>query len=243
MNYRIRMYAALIIALTLALFLNKELFFLNTPIIRKDPFVDLVQLPTTVAKYIPSRTGSSSEPTNTPSIRLTPRPTLGPYITPEKTDPHFPTSTQNPQVTVEPTIPVLSPTGSGWVSITPSPPPVSNTLAPTPISQSVSIIEFAQCLKNNGMVFYSNSTCPACQQQKALFGNEAFTKLNVVSCDTSSLECRNKGVGRGPAWITGTGKVYPGAMDLTSLHFASGCPPAIAGFNLNEIINQILSVF
>lgn len=244
MNFRIRMYAALILAFAIAFFLNKELFFLNTPVIRKDPFIDVAQLPKKLAQYIPSRSDSSSGSPNTPAATTAPKPTVGPYITPEKTNPGAPSSPKSPEPTIEPTEPVPSPTGSGWISITPSPPPpVDTTAPPTPTSKPVSKVEFAQCLKDNGMVFYSTATCTACQQQKAMFGNEAFSKLTVVSCDSNALECRNKGIGRGPAWITGSGKVYPGAMDLTSLHYASGCPAVTNGFSFNEVINQILSIF
>ena len=43
-------------------------------------------------------------------------------------------------------------------------------------------IEFAKCLKDNGVVKYSAYWCPNCLTQGELFGKQAYKELNVVEC-------------------------------------------------------------
>lgn len=79
-------------------------------------------------------------------------------------------------------------------------------------------INLAQCLSNNGAVFYRSSTCPDCDEQLELLGKEASRRINVVNC-VSVDECPAGGV---PAWKIGSQTHY-GYKELSELMSISGC--------------------
>ena len=79
-------------------------------------------------------------------------------------------------------------------------------------------VNLATCLKNKDSVFYTSLTCPNCDKQLALFGDDASKILNVVVC-TSIDECPNGGV---PAWKIGAQTSY-GVKQLDELISISGC--------------------
>lgn len=79
-------------------------------------------------------------------------------------------------------------------------------------------MKLATCLKNNGAVFYTSSTCPDCERQLEMFGKDAAGVLNVVIC-ASVDECPIGGV---PAWRIGRETIY-GVKEFDELIRISGC--------------------
>lgn len=74
----------------------------------------------------------------------------------------------------------------------------------------------AKCLTQKGVVFYGAFWCPHCQEQKAIFGNDA-KYVNFVECDprgenAKPEECRERGIERYPTWF------LPGQGNLVGLH-------------------------
>lgn len=86
---------------------------------------------------------------------------------------------------------------------------------------------FAQCLKDNGALFYGAFWCPHCQNQKKMFGNAA-KYLPYVECSTadgkSQLQlCKDKGVEGYPTWEFADGSRLSGEVPLATLAEKTGC--------------------
>jgi hypothetical protein len=64
---------------------------------------------------------------------------------------------------------------------------------------TVTTEDFANCLKQSGLIIYGSDTCGACQNQKRMFG-KAFESLNYVNCDFRSEICSGEGVTSYPTW-------------------------------------------
>lgn len=79
-------------------------------------------------------------------------------------------------------------------------------------------LRLAQCLEIKGAVFYRSATCPDCDAQLELFGNDATKFLNIVDC-VSADECPEGGV---PAWEIDEKKYY-GLQQFNELASISGC--------------------
>ena len=79
-------------------------------------------------------------------------------------------------------------------------------------------VKLALCLKDKGAIFYSSSTCPDCDKQLELFGNDATKLINVVVC-ASVDDCPEGGV---PAWVIGKKTIY-GVKQLDELISITGC--------------------
>lgn len=100
-----------------------------------------------------------------------------------------------------------------------APPPIQNTSGPSEIA-------LAQHLQEIGATKYSAYWCPHCQQQRELFGREAFEYINSIECaedgqDAQPQLCRDAGVQGFPSWeINGT--LYSGARPLSELADLSG---------------------
>lgn len=60
----------------------------------------------------------------------------------------------------------------------------------------------ANHLKTKGAIFYGAWWCPACTQQKALFGKDAATRLPYVECTeaSGSALCSAAGIRAFPTW-------------------------------------------
>jgi hypothetical protein len=88
---------------------------------------------------------------------------------------------------------------------------------------------FAQCLKDNGAVFYGAFWCPHCQNTKKMFGSSARL-LPYVECSTpdgkAQLQiCKDKGIQSYPTWTFPNGTTtLTGERTLQELSTASGCP-------------------
>ena len=78
----------------------------------------------------------------------------------------------------------------------------------------------AQSLTDDGWVLYTTSTCPACADQKALFG-DAVNKLAIVECDTSQVNydmCMLFNVSVVPTWINEDSRIaMPGLQPIDKL--------------------------
>lgn len=224
---RIKIITSLIISLLIVFFLKEQVFIGSSPLIRPDAPTNIVSLPkkiansTTVllAKVIPARSS-----TQQPDAKISPAPKTGPFNPPDSQNP-------GPTEEIVPTkvLPTTPPTATPALITIPPPtiPPNPNggQLPPTQPPPPVTKVEFAQCLTSKGMKFYMNSSCPYCKKQKDMFGPDAYRYVTEINCNTQTQLCRSKpGVGIGPAWETGTGKIYPGYMDLQSLGYASSCP-------------------
>jgi len=79
-------------------------------------------------------------------------------------------------------------------------------------------LRLAQCLTSKEVIFYISDTCPDCDEQLELFGNDAVKFLNIVTC-ASADECPGGGV---PAWEIG-GQIYYGIQQFNELISISGC--------------------
>jgi len=79
-------------------------------------------------------------------------------------------------------------------------------------------INLAICLNDKEAIFYISNTCPDCEKQLELFGNEASKKINIITCQ-NALECPEGGV---PAWKIDN-KIYYGVKQLDELMRLSNC--------------------
>lgn len=69
--------------------------------------------------------------------------------------------------------------------------------------------------------FYVLSECPACKEQKKLFG-ENYYYLNITDCTFETEKCINTGIKRIPTWII-SGKKYEGVQSIRELKELTGC--------------------
>ena len=79
----------------------------------------------------------------------------------------------------------------------------------------------ARCLTDNGVVMYGADSCPACQQQKTLFG-DSFPFVEYVECDRSAA-CQENEVRSIPTWINAQGDRLVGMRGLGELAEFGGC--------------------
>ncbi len=80
-------------------------------------------------------------------------------------------------------------------------------------------LALVQCLNNKGSVLFISSTCPDCQTQISLFGNDAARSLNVYTCQSVD-DCPD--VNALPTWQI-DGQYYPGLKSLEDLIEATRC--------------------
>jgi hypothetical protein len=81
--------------------------------------------------------------------------------------------------------------------------------------------DFAQCLTDNGAIFYGTEWCGFCQQQKAMFGN-SMKNINFIDCDRNRNTCMSEGITGYPTWKI-NGQAYSGVQQLTRLADLTGC--------------------
>ena len=84
--------------------------------------------------------------------------------------------------------------------------------------------EFANCLNENEVVFYGTRTCPACAQQRNIFG-DSIQYLNYVECDASAQNqniCSSENIRVVPTWKF-SGVPKEGILTLEELSRESGC--------------------
>lgn len=93
--------------------------------------------------------------------------------------------------------------------------------APSPLTA------FAECLEEKGAAFYGAYWCPACNDQKALFGN-AKNKIPYVECSLpnrggQTSECTAAGIQSYPTWEFADGERVSGVVPLAELSSRTGC--------------------
>src|SRR3989344_7686964 len=86
---------------------------------------------------------------------------------------------------------------------------------------------FAQCLKEEGAVFYGAFWCPHCQRTKAMFGSAAES-LPYVECSTPDGKgqlqvCIDKKVESYPTWEFADGSRLTGERTLSELADKTQC--------------------
>lgn len=86
---------------------------------------------------------------------------------------------------------------------------------------------FAQCLGEQGAVFYGAFWCPHCQAQKKLFGR-SDDLLPYVECSTpdgegQTEECTAAGIESYPTWEFEDGSRETGEVPLETLAEKTGC--------------------
>jgi hypothetical protein len=88
--------------------------------------------------------------------------------------------------------------------------------------------EFAQCLEDEGTLFYGAFWCTHCQNQKALFGaSKEF--LPYIECSTAdgkdmTQQCKDEGIKGFPTWKFADGSVESGELSLQRLSEKTSCP-------------------
>jgi len=86
--------------------------------------------------------------------------------------------------------------------------------------------DFTKCLAEKEAAFYGAYWCPACQQQKSLFGTSK-KYLPYVECsnaDRSQTQaCIDAEIESYPTWFFGDGSVQTGILELEVLAEKSGC--------------------
>jgi len=86
---------------------------------------------------------------------------------------------------------------------------------------------FAQCLADEGAIFYGAFWCPHCQEQKAMFGNSEDL-LPYQECSTPSGQdqlavCDEAGVTGYPTWKFANGTTLSGTQTLATLSAQTNC--------------------
>ena len=85
----------------------------------------------------------------------------------------------------------------------------------------------AEHLRRQGYVFYGAWWCPACRQQKSLFGQPAAQRLPYLECEKGAAgqqRCSEVGIRAYPTWIKG-GERREGLLTLEELKSWSGYKP------------------
>jgi len=81
----------------------------------------------------------------------------------------------------------------------------------------------AQCLSEKGAIMYGTERCSHCNAQKALFGPEAFKKVQFVDCEAEKNTCWLAGVTGYPTWIFDDKSQLMGQQTLETLANKAGC--------------------
>ena len=86
--------------------------------------------------------------------------------------------------------------------------------------------EFAECLEEEGAVFYGAFWCPHCNTQKEMFENSK--EIPYVECSTSNRQgqtaiCVRENIQSYPTWKFADGSVQTGAVPLERLAEKTGC--------------------
>jgi len=82
-------------------------------------------------------------------------------------------------------------------------------------------INFAKYLSENKIVMYSAYWCPHCNDQKQLFGKQAFEELIIVECAKDGKNnnyklCQEKAIEGFPSWEINN-EIYSGTRSLEEL--------------------------
>ena len=87
--------------------------------------------------------------------------------------------------------------------------------------------DFAKCLTANNAEFYGAFWCPACAQQKKLFGN-SMKHVKYIECSKPDRSgqtsiCINEKITSYPTWKFSDGSKVSGVLGLDELAQRAGC--------------------
>jgi hypothetical protein len=87
---------------------------------------------------------------------------------------------------------------------------------------------FAMCLGESGATFYGAFWCPACQQQKQIFGRKSADLLPYTECSTpdgndQTQVCIDAEIESYPTWEFADGERLTGVTQLTTLAEKTSC--------------------
>lgn len=85
----------------------------------------------------------------------------------------------------------------------------------------------AQCISDKGALFYGAYWCPACNQQKAIFG-KSVSKLPYIECSMPGGKeltepCKKITVKAFPTWIFTNGERIEGVLSVDELAQKTEC--------------------
>ncbi len=85
----------------------------------------------------------------------------------------------------------------------------------------------AECLEDKGALFYGAYWCPACNQQKTIFG-KSVSKLPYIECSMPGSKqlidaCQNVDIKAFPTWIFKDGTRIEGVMPVDELAKKTEC--------------------
>ena len=88
--------------------------------------------------------------------------------------------------------------------------------------------DFAKCLTEKNTEFYGAFWCPACNQQKGMFGN-SIKHITYIECSTPDRKaqtsiCINEKITGYPTWKFADGSKVSGVLGLKELAQRSECP-------------------
>ncbi|MFH1694649.1 MAG: hypothetical protein ABH880_02760 [Patescibacteria group bacterium] len=87
--------------------------------------------------------------------------------------------------------------------------------------------DFANCLSEKGATFYGAYWCPACNQQKSLFGKSAgaipYTECSLPNRSGQNELCTEADIQSYPTWEFADGEKVIGVMTLQELSDKVGC--------------------
>lgn len=83
------------------------------------------------------------------------------------------------------------------------------------------ISQFAQCLTESGAIMYGVDTCPACTQQKGIFG-PSFSHIEYIECRFDPAACQRENIQSYPTWVF-DGEHRIGVLDLYELASWTDC--------------------
>ncbi|MEB3255303.1 MAG: hypothetical protein VKJ05_02830 [Synechococcaceae cyanobacterium] len=101
-------------------------------------------------------------------------------------------------------------------------PTIGEALQPSSAEQ----LALSDWLRQRGVIFYGAWWCPACFQQKNLFGKEAGNRLPYVECDKEEAgrqRCVAANVRAFPTWVLGNQRLE-GVQTVEELKIWSGFP-------------------
>lgn len=96
------------------------------------------------------------------------------------------------------------------------------------LNQDMSYLdEFAQCLSNEGAIFYGTFWCNHCEDQKRAFGS-AFQYINYVECSTADGRgqlpaCQQANIEAYPTWVFSDSSRQTGNLPLSILADKTAC--------------------
>lgn len=80
--------------------------------------------------------------------------------------------------------------------------------------------ELAKCIGDNS-IYYMQTGCPACEQQKELFGN-SYKHLTTINCKTNPTACTTNAITSTPTWSI-KGEKTIGVKTIEELKEMTGC--------------------